>query len=374
MREQWHSGNHFTLLPSAECFVPALMAAIDGACESLLIELYIVEDGTMGEQFFAALERATARGVDARLLCDACGSWSLSRTSKQRLMAAGVHLREFNMLSLFHLGRFISRDHRKLVVVDGRTAFTGGFGVSDHFLNAWFEIALRIEGPCVADWTTLFERTWRSRLAQAVNGQRHLLPKVPSAPVETGDKGDMTGRVVWGRGYRYQAIRHSLQHQVSRAERHIWICTPYFVPTLTLRRQLVRAARRGVDVRLLLAARDHDHPSVRYAGQRFFTRLLKAGVRIFEFQPRFIHAKFSLCDGWATVGSCNFDHWSLQWNLEANQEVDDPRFADEMATLFRSCFAQCREIEAEQWASRPRRQRLREWWYGLLDALITRLR
>ncbi|WP_299261652.1 phosphatidylserine/phosphatidylglycerophosphate/cardiolipin synthase family protein [uncultured Kushneria sp.] len=375
MREQWHDGNHFSLLPTADCFVPALLEAIDHAKASILIELYIVEDGDMGERFFEALIRAAARGVDVRFLIDACGSWSLSRESKQRLVDASISLREFNVLTLRHLGRFISRDHRKLVVIDGHTAFTGGFGVNDQFLRSWFEVAVRITGPCVDDWIELFNRVWRSRKTQDfVTGVRRKgnAPAVVPNPMRC--EGHMVGRVVWGQGYHYQAIRRSLQHQVSTAQKHIWICTPYFVPTRTLRRQLRRAARRGVDVRLLLAARDHDHPSVRYAGQRFFTRLLRSNVRIFEFQPRFIHAKFSLCDGWATIGSCNFDHWSLQWNLEANQEIDDPGFATELGELFEHCFDQCHEISAVHWASRSRRQRLREWGYGIMDALMTRLR
>ncbi|WP_456269735.1 phospholipase D-like domain-containing protein [Kushneria sp. AK178] len=375
MREQWHNGNHFILLPAAERFVPALLEAIDQAEASILIELYIVEDGEMAERFFAALERAVARGVDVRLLIDACGSWSLSDRSKQRLVDAGVSLREFNALSLRHLGRFISRDHRKLIVLDGHTAFTGGFGVSDLFLDSWFEVAVRITGPCVDDWIALFSRVWRSRRTQDfVTGARRRGGAAAVRPHPVRCEGHMVGRVVWGQGYRYQAIRRSLQHQIGTARERVWICTPYFVPTRTLRRQLRRAARRGVDVRLLLAARDHDHPSVRYAGQRFFTRLLRSGVRIFEFQPRFIHAKFSLCDEWSTTGSCNFDHWSLQWNLEANQEIDDPAFAGELEQLFEACFAQCHEISAAHWASRSRRQRLREWGYGLMDSLITRLR
>lgn len=375
MREQWHDGNHFSLLPTADRFVPALLEAIDHARASVLIELYIVEDGEMGEQFFEALIQAASRGVDVRLLIDACGSWSLADESKQRLVDANISLREFNVLSLIHLGRFISRDHRKLIVIDGHTAFTGGFGVNDQFLRSWFEVAIRITGPCVDDWIELFNRVWRSRKTQDfVTGARHRdrMPTIAPHPIRC--EGHMVGRVVWGQGYHYQAIRRSLQHQVGSAHERIWICTPYFVPTRTLRRQLRRAARRGVDVRLLLAARDHDHPSVRYAGQRFFTRLLRSGVRIFEFQPRFIHAKFSLCDGWATIGSCNFDHWSLQWNLEANQEIDDPEFAAELGELFEHCFTQCNEISADRWSSRSRRQRLREWGYGVMDALITRLR
>ena len=171
-----------------------------------------------------------------------------------------------------------------------------------------------------------------------------------------------------------QAIRLSLHQQIANAQRRIWFCTPYFVPTLSLRRRLARAARRGVDVRLLLPGESHDHPGIRYAGQRFYRRLLRAGVRIYEYQPRFIHAKFSLADDWATIGSCNFDHWSLQWNPEANQEIHDARFAKEVAVLFEKNFTQSREILPEQWARRPLGQRLREWLFGTLDAWVTRLK
>jgi phosphatidylserine/phosphatidylglycerophosphate/cardiolipin synthase-like enzyme len=161
---------------------------------------------------------------------------------------------------------------------------------------------------------------------------------------------------------------------MARAHRRIWVCTPYFVPTRSLRRRLARAARRGVDVRLLLPGTTHDHPGVRYAGQRFYAPLLRSGVRIFEFQPAFIHAKFSLADDWVTLGSCNFDHWSLHWNLEANQEVLDAGFAAQVAALFEDNFALSQEIDWACWQRRPWWRRLRERVFGTLDAWITRLR
>lgn len=184
----------------------------------------------------------------------------------------------------------------------------------------------------------------------------------------------MRGRVIWGRGYRYQAIRHSLYRRVDGARQRLWLCTPYFVPTFQLRRRLVKAARRGVDVRLLLPGDKNDHPSVRYAGQRYYQRMLKAGVRIFEFQPSFIHAKFVLVDDWVSLGSCNFDHWNLHWNLEANQEVDDSRFAGEVHDLFETNFTASHEVDPGIWARRPLRQRAKEWIFGSLDSVLSRLR
>ncbi|MBZ9539292.1 phosphatidylserine/phosphatidylglycerophosphate/cardiolipin synthase family protein [Modicisalibacter tunisiensis] len=373
MRGVWRDGNRFALLPESRCFLPAMTEAVAAAQESILLELYLMESGALAAQLIDALLAAAARGVTVLMLLDGYGAMKLSAADRRRLEAGGVAMRFFNPLVWYRLGKNLTRDHRKLLLIDGRVAFTGGFGASDEFLDAWFDIAVRIEGPVVADWVRLFSRLWDSPLSRGA-GDPRLVQRLRLDVTRVADYQGMRGRVVWGQGYRYQAIRLSLHQQLGHAQRRIWLCTPYFVPTLSLRRRLVRAARRGVDVRLLLPGDAHDHPGIRYAGQRFYGRLLRAGVRIFEFQPRFIHAKCSLADDWASIGSCNFDHWSLQWNLEANQEIVDPRFAGALASLFEENFSQSVEIRPEQWARRSRRQRLREWLYGTLDAWVTRLR
>ncbi|WFM70646.1 phospholipase D-like domain-containing protein [Halomonas sp. CKK8] len=373
MHGMWRDGNHFELLPEAALFLPSMFAAVDRARHSVLIELYLMESGRLASALIGALVRAAERGVSVMLLLDGYGAMGLATADRQRLEAGGVALRFFNPLGMQSLVRNLTRDHRKLVVVDGAEAFTGGFGAVDEFLDAWYEVAMRIEGPVVADWVRLFCRLWDSPMSRGP-GRASLVRGLELATRQREGYRGMRGRVVWGQGYRYQAIRHSLHHRVATAAERLWICTPYFVPTFTLRMRLARAARRGVDVRLLLPGELHDHPGVRYAGQRFYGRLLRAGVRIFEFQPTFIHAKFSLVDDWVSLGSCNFDHWSLQWNLEANQEVDDSRFAAEVAGLFERNFASSTEIDPEAWSRRPRLQRFREWLYGTLDGMLTRLR
>lgn len=373
MHGVWKDGNHFALLPEAARFLPAMFEAVGAARESVMIELYLMESGRLASAMIEALCKAVDRGVAVMLMLDGYGAMGLADEDRRRLETGGVALRFFNPLGFHSLARNLSRDHRKLLVVDGRVAFTGGFGAVDEFLDAWYEVAVRIEGPVVADWVRLFSRLWDSSLTRG-HGDPALVRHLRLAVSPLADYRGMRGRVVWGQGYRYQAIRHSLQSRVSSAEKRIWICTPYFVPTLDLRRRLVRAARRGVDVRLLLPGEHHDHPGVRYAGQRFYGRLLRAGVRIFEFQPTFIHAKCTLADNWTSVGSCNFDHWSLHWNLEANQEVEDGRFTGEVSELFSRNFAASREIHYSAWSRRSRLQRLREWLFGSLDGLLTRLR
>lgn len=372
MSPMWRDGNRFTLLPEAARFLPAMLEAIKGARHYVLIELYLMESGELADRLSRVLIDACARGVKVYLLLDGFGAMGLSREDRTRLMDGGVALRFFNPLGLHSLARNLSRDHRKIVVVDGQVAFTGGFGAVDEFLEAWYEIAVRVEGPAVTDWEALFRRLWRSKLTRRArqSPNQALVARRPPADFADG----APGRVMPARGYRYQAIRHSLHERVGSAETRLWLCTPYFVPTFALRRRLARAARRGVDVRLLLPGQKHDHPGVRYAGQRFYQALLKSGVRIFEFNPTFIHAKFVLADEWVSIGSCNFDHWNLHYNLEANQEIESPAMACEVQALFERNFAQSSEVDAARWAARPWHQRAKEWLYGLLDAVVTRLK
>ena len=368
----WRKGNRFTLLPEASRFLPAMLEAISHSNHYVLVELYLMESGKLADQFIEALDKAARRGVSVHVLLDGFGSMGLARKDRERLIEAGVALRFFNPLGLHSLARNLSRDHRKILVIDGEIAFTGGFGAVDEFLEAWYEIAVRIEGPVVADWEILFRRLWRSRLVRADDkrGPEPLPKQRKAVAFEDG----AAGRAMQGRGYRYQAIRHSLYQQVGSVQQRLWLCTPYFVPTFTLRRRLTRAARRGVDVRLLLPGSKHDHPSVRYAGQRFYQAMLKAGVRIYEFQPTFIHAKFVLADNWVSIGSCNFDHWNLHWNLEANQEAMDERLACDVQAMFERNFSASKEVLAEEWAERPWTQRIFEWVFGTLDSVITRLK
>ncbi|OLO07495.1 cardiolipin synthase B [Salinicola sp. MH3R3-1] len=375
MQATWKDGNRFELLPEGKRFWPAMREAIDGAQRHLWIELYLMESGELADRFIGVLTAAASRGVEVKLMLDGVGSMGLSRGDRQRLREGGVELRFFNPLSVTRLGGNLMRDHRKLVLVDGTMAFTGGFGIVDEFVDAWYEVAVRVQGPVVEDWRRLFAQVWNSPLTRGGQTRTRLSTELPDrhSPPETV-AGGRRGRAIWGRGHRYQAIRVSLQGRINTADRRLWLCTPYFVPTLSLRRALARAARRGIDVRLLLAGGHHDHPGIRYAGQRFYNRLLKAGVKIYEFQPTFIHAKFSVVDDWVSLGSCNFDHWSLQWNLEANQEIDDAGFAAEVAQLFERNFAASQRIDAASWAQRAWWRRAREWLFGTLNAWVTRLK
>src|SRR6516165_7310420 len=365
----WRTGNSFELLDGGGEFFPAMLAAIDAARESVLLEMYLVESGHIVTRFIAALGAAARRGARVCVVFDAFGSLGLSRADRRRLIEAGVELRFFNPIELRkRLGNLL-RDHRKLLVTDGRTAFVGGTGLADDFApgprhGAWLEMMVRIEGPVVADWQRAFARTWR-RCGPALD-----LPLPPPLAPRAG----ATGRLSLSEARQRSVLANGVLRRIDGSKQRAWIMSAYFVPARRVRAALGRAARRGVDVCLLLPGAPTDHPWVRQASRRFYARMLRGGVRIYEYQPHMLHGKVILCDDWASVGSSNLDRWSLRWNLEANQEVADSRFADTVAALFERDFAVSRRISRRYWRERARLDRLRENIAGAIDRYIDRWR
>ncbi len=365
----WKGGNNFRLLIDGSEFFQAMLAAIDAAKESVLLELYLVESGQVVDRFIAALASAARRGVRVRLIFDDFGARLLLRSDRQCLLAAGVGLLFFNPLQSRRWRRNLHRDHRKLLVIDGQIAYTGGSGLSDAFDGGkgsdlqWHDLMLEIRGPVVADWQALFADTWRLVCGQLLD--------VPAVAPSTGRSDGHPGRVTaHGHLPLSSDIIRSLLKQLRRSRQRVWLATAYFLPSWKLRRALRRAARSGVDVRLLLPGPRTDHPSVRRIGHRHYGPLLRAGVRIYEFQPRFLHAKMQLCDNWGSIGSSNLDRWNLRWNLEAHQELRDPDLLARMEALFAEDFATSQEFDYEQWRRRPWYRRQVERLWGDVEALV----
>lgn len=372
-RYPWRDGNRFELLADGPAFFPSMLAAIASARSHVLLEMYLFESGMIADRFIVALTAAAARGIDVRVLLDDFGALRLSEADRDRLRQGGVRLAFYNPFRLEKLSDNLARDHRKLLLVDGEIAFTGGAGITDAFDSpdpsspSWRETMVRIEGPVVGDWQAAFDSLWRR--VHNYDDTRALAPAIVN-PVASPGSG---GRVTLIRGPATQEIKRSLLREVSAARRRVWFSTAYFIPSWRIRRALRRAAQRGVDVRLLLAGPNTDHPAVRHAGRRFYGRLLANGVRIFEYQPRVLHHKIALSDDWVTIGSCNFDRWNLRWNLEANQEIVDGGFAARTAAMFVADFAESIEISHEVWRRRPWRTRLAESWWGRVDLWLNRL-
>jgi cardiolipin synthase len=194
-----------------------------------------------------------------------------------------------------------------------------------------------------------------------------------SRPPKSPTMGSGWGRVAYADGQQHRDILQSLVQALRAGKQRIWLATPYFLPTWKVRQALRKAALRGVDVRLLLTARNTDQPPVRFAGQRYYPRLLKAGVKIFEYQPKFLHLKMLVVDDWVSVGSCNFDRWNLRFNLDANLEAVDPFLCAQVVRSFTQDFAQSDQIDLARWHAMPLWQRLQQRLWALLDRLLVNL-
>lgn len=371
----WREGNQYRLTIDGEHFFPQLLEELEQAQQSIDIEMYLVTSGQVTARLIDVLIEAVKRGVQVRCLFDAVGSREFADQEREQLWHAGVALRFYNPLHWRGGSRNFHRDHRKIVLVDQRRVMVGGMGLTDAFCQAdaaglteWHEQMLLVEGPVVADWQDLFDHEWE-KAAQPLKPQLpHLRRKIRVPPPPPGHQGH--GRVAYIDSRHGKEVLNCLLAAVRRSDTRVWLATPYFLPAWRIRRALQRAARRGVDVRLLLCGQRIDHPQVRYAGQRYYSRLLKAGVRIYEYQPRFLHLKTALVDDWVSLGSCNFDHWTLHWNLEANQQVVDAGLVEEVAQGFEADFEQSKEWTLAQWRELPWRHRLKIRLWGQINRLV----
>jgi cardiolipin synthase len=370
-RFAWRGGNAFRLLIDGETFFPAMLEAVAAANRYVLLENYLVESGRVMDRFIAALAAAARRGVEVCVLLDDFGARGLTEADRGRLTGAGVKLALYNPLRYGRLRRYLLRDHRKLLIIDDAVAYTGGAGLTDAFdpaaagNRAWRETLIEIRGEALADWRRLFLGNW----AHWSDHVPRVLRKGAPPPV-----GGQWGRVTVSGVGEVSEIKRSFLKRVRGARDVVWMCTAYFVPSWKLLRAFRRAARRGADVRLLLPGPHTDHPAVRHAARRHYGKLLRHGVRIFEYQGRVLHAKTLLCDRWVSIGSSNVDRWNLRWNLEANQEVDDAGFATQAQAMLARDFGHCRELTAAYWRKRPWWRRLRSRLWGYVDVFLESLR
>ena len=372
----WREGNRFDILVDGSNFLPRMLDAINSARETILLEMYLIESGSVVDRFITALLNAAERDVQAYLLLDDYGAIGLKQRERERLVHKNIHITYYNRLrshsTLYNLYRIfllrqehsLYRNHRKLLLVDGQTAFVGGTGLVDEFdppghpEMQWRETMVSIQGPVVADWQQLFTTSWNRSTLQTLR-----LPQLQ--PVE--HSAAQRGRITVNDIERYSEVLLSLTRHIAHARVRVWFATAYFVPRWRIRRALKRAAKSGIDVRLLLPGPITDHPGVRYISHRLYGRLMKNGVRIFEYQPRFMHAKSVLCDDWVAIGSSNFDRWNLRWNLEANQEIKDEVLATQVKEMFEQDFSNSVEYSYEQWRRRSWIKRLLQWFWKQVE-------
>jgi cardiolipin synthase A/B len=367
----WREGNQFRLLEAADQYFERMIQAIDDAESYILLEMYLVESGVLSGRFVEAFVRAAQRGIGVHVILDGFGSFGLVQADRRRLIDAGVELRFYNTLQLRKRLHNFLRDHRKLMIVDGKLAFVGGIGLTDEFAVTgapgwpWRDLVVEIHGPIVSDWQRAFAQTWE-RSGGALN-----LP-LPSLEPLAGRCA--RARVALSEAWYRSELANAVARRIGAANQRAWIMSAYFVPSRRFRKALRRAARRGVDVRLVVPGPLTDHPWVRQAARRYYGKLLRNGVRIFEFYPRVLHGKMSICDDWVSVGSSNLDRWSFKWNLEANQEIEDAAFADIAAAVFEKDCQLSLQLDRRRWPQRAWVDRLQERLAGSFDRWLDRWR
>jgi cardiolipin synthase A/B len=357
----WTDGNRVELLENGEQYYPAVFGAIAQAQHEVMIETFILFEDKVGLELQRVLIDAARRGVRVDLTVDGWGSPDLSSEYVAALEAAGVHLRAFDPHPRF-LGlrmHVFRRMHRKLVVIDARSAFVGGINFSadhlcDHGPEAKQDYAVRIDGPLVTQIRDFV-------LEQIGEPRRAPPPRTPAAP-EGGSAQTMF--VTRDNGHRRDTIERQYRAAIRAARSEVIIANAYFFPGYRLLKALRNAARRGVKVRLILQGQP-DMAIVKSVAELLHARLVGAGVEIHEYCKRPLHAKVAVIDGvWATVGSSNLDPLSLALNLEANVMIRDRTFAAGLrAQLERLMREDCKRLEPDQIKDR------RAGWRVLLDTL-----
>lgn len=364
----WRYNNNFQLLVDGDTYFSSMLDEIKKAKSQILFEAYLFESGHIANNFISELCLAKKRGVNVYIILDEFGTKGLTERDKNILTSAGVELLLYNPVNFFHLGKSLKRDHRKLLAVDTDTAFIGGAGITDEFTpdtstDYWHDVMLKIKGDIVFDLIHSFNNIWSAQ--QKENSYDNTT--VDNYPEHADNK----ARIVMSSGTEKNEITRTLITHIRASKKRIWLTSPYFISSWKIRRALRHAAKKGVDVRLIFPGPHSDHKWVSYGIQRYYQRLLKANIAVYEFQPRFSHAKIILCDDWYTIGSSNFDMWNQFLNLDTNIEIYDKQSQQQIINLFKEDFSKSSLIILNQWSSRSLLQHYKEWISGIIITVLT---
>jgi cardiolipin synthase len=346
------SGNTVALLRDGPATFDAMIALIDAAESSVALESYIFRSDEVGRRIGEALVGAVKRGVDVRLLLDWIGVRGTARAFLKQLRHAGVEIAVFNPPGFRRWLGLVPRDHRKLLVVDGRIGITGGVGVGREWTTGvqkehrsrWRDTAVRIEGAAARDMVQAFDHMWsRTRGHERRGSHRFLRRPARGAHLDPATDQPALVGIVEGEPLRLRVSR-ALQIQAISARRSIWIATAYFTPSPSEVEALNGAARDGVDVRILVPSRN-DHPWVSFLARRYYRRLLTNGVRIWEWQGEMMHAKTSVVDGrWVRVGSTDFNPLGVAINYELDAVIEDATLGEAAEQMFLADLDGSREV------------------------------
>ena len=369
-------GNKLTLLQNGPETYRAMFAAIREATDSINLETYIFDDDEAGKQFSDLLLERQAAGVQVNIIHDSVGGIMTPATFFDRLKAGSINVLEFNPVNPLAGNKkawlLNNRDHRRQLVIDGRIAFTGGINISDTYSSApsrgratkepeqaadttagWRDTHIRIEGPVVAEFQKLFMDTWARQKGEPLAAKNYFPELKP--------QGDEIVRAIGSTSDDPESLIYlTLMSAISHAEVAVQLTVAYFAPDTQLLKALTDAARRGVEVKLVLPSHS-DSWAIFNLGRSYYTELLRGGVKIYERRGGVMHAKTACIDGvWSTIGSTNLDWRSFLHNDEINAVILGRGFAAQMEAMFAEDLTQSEAITLDHWRHRSWLFRLKE--------------
>ena len=363
-------GNKVTELLNGDQIFPSMLEAISGARQSITFETYIYWSGDIGKQFAEALAERARAGVRVHVLLDWVGSGKMNDALLEEMRGAGVALKKFHKPHWYNLARLNNRTHRKLLVVDGMTGFTGGVGIAPKWTGAgqdpdhWRDTHFRIEGPVASQMQATFMDNWLKVTGEVLHGEAYFpaIAFAGASPAQIFASSPSSG----------SESMELMYHMALTAAAHtIDLSMAYFLPDELSSRILVDALRRGVRLRLITAGKFTDTEIVRSAGRSTWGPLLEAGAQISEYQPTMYHCKVMIVDGlMVSVGSTNFDNRSFSLNDEANLNVYDAAFAARQTRVFEDDLSRAHRITLQEWQDRPLTEKALERLTSLLGSQL----
>jgi cardiolipin synthase len=343
--------------------------AVDRAEKLICLQFYIFKNDETGIALSELLKQKSHEGVKVYVLYDHFGSFGTPRGFWKEMRLAGIQIRASHPFWWTAPFKYVHRDHRKLIVIDSKKAFTGGLNIANeysgfHFRRrsrGWRDTGILVEGPVVIELFDTFKKSWATWGGGKIlfegthEGIRSTTPEkgIPALPIF----------VYSGKGRR--RMRNLLRYSIDRAQTSIQLTTAYFTPSRRLIERLERSVKRGVRVRLLVPGKS-DVPAASYAGRAFFSRLLKAGIEIHTYLGEMLHAKTYLFDQcWSVIGSTNLDYQSLRYNDEGNIGILDRPFASQMSEVFEEDLKNSAKIDEEAWRQRPLLEKIKEHFFAL---------
>lgn len=371
--KQFINGNSVRLLAKGKESFDAIFRAVEEAKRFICLEFYIFRNDVTGKEMAELLKKKIRENIRVYLLYDHFGSLGTPGKFWDDLKAAGIALRASRPLKWLSPFHYVHRDHRKLIIIDGMKAVTGGLNIADEYRGfhlrtkkiGWRDTALMLEGPIVSELFKTFKKSWTIWKGEEIpfedTAGKHLKAAFSK---ETGEALPVIP-IVSSSSKGRRLMRRLLYYSINHSNKNMQLTTAYFTPSRRMLDSLEEAVKRGVEVKLLLPG-NSDVPAAHYSGRAFYLRLLRAGVRIYSYQGEMLHSKSYLFDGcWSIIGSANLDSQSLRWNDEGNVGILDEGFGKKMMEIFEEDLLHSVEVKEEEWLKRPLFDRIKERFFVL---------